>query len=72
MDVAECDEDKIPEGKDEDHIVFEAHIRYTLLEVLMTIYEFFGNPTFDLRDQVEVEQDEEFFRGLDSTQDNDG
>jgi hypothetical protein len=58
--VAECDEDKIPEGQG-DLVILEAHIRCTLMDVLTTIYEFFGEPVFDLRDQRQVDQDEGFY-----------
>lgn len=60
LDVAECDKDKMPTDGT-DLIVFQAHIRYTLFDVLTTIYKFFGNPFFDPRDQREVDEDEGIF-----------
>jgi hypothetical protein len=63
LTVWECDEDKQVEG-DEDTIAFEASIQYTLLEVLLAIYGFFGEPPFDQRYQRQVDEDEAFFERL--------
>src|SRR5579885_1760154 len=63
MEVAECDEDK-PQGSGEDAVAFRATIRYTLLDVLLAIYEFFGEPPFDRRYQRQVDEDEELWEKL--------
>src|SRR5258706_5523532 len=62
MNVAECDDDKITKESDGDSFSFSAHVQYTLLDVLNTIYEFFGDPVFDPRYQRQVDEDEELFR----------
>jgi hypothetical protein len=59
MHIAECDDDKVPEGRTDDLNILEAHIRYTLFDVLTTVYEWFGNPVFDPRNQRQVDEDEE-------------
>lgn len=61
--VAECDEDKLVEGKEET-IAFRATIRYTLLEVLLAVYGFFGEPPYDMRYQREVDEDRELLERL--------
>jgi hypothetical protein len=63
MEVGECDEDK-QQGSDEDAVAFQATIRYTLLDVLLAIYEFFGEPPFDRRYQRQVDEDEELLEKL--------
>jgi hypothetical protein len=62
-EVAESDDDK-RQGGDEDTIAFQASIRYTLLDVLLAIYEFFGEPPFDRRCQRQVGEDEALLEEL--------
>lgn len=59
MRIYECDEDN-EKPSDEDTIALEATIRYTLLEVLVAVYQFFGEPSFDQRYQPDVDRDNEF------------
>ncbi len=63
MVVDECDEDKQPENG-EGAVAFQASIQYTLLDVLLAIYGFFGDPPFDRRYQREVDEDEAIFERL--------
>ena len=70
MDVAECDEDKMTQT-DGDTFVFSANVRYKLLDVLTTVYEFFGDRPFDWRTQREVDEDEGAFRRFSDDREND-
>jgi hypothetical protein len=43
---------------------FEASMRWTLLDILATIYAQFSEPMFDPRYQAEIDDNEEYFRRL--------
>ncbi len=56
FDVVECDEDKVGAG-DEETFAFRATVRYTLLEVLLAVYRYFGEPPYDTRTQRDIDED---------------
>jgi hypothetical protein len=63
MVVIECDEDKQQESG-EEVVAFQASIQYTLLDVLLAVYGFFGEPPYDTRYQRQVDEDAAFIEGL--------
>ena len=76
MHITECDDDKQGDNKREDTFVFSGMVRYTLLDVLTTVFGYFGNPIFDPRYQDEIDAELEMFRrfeedGLDEETDSD-
>ncbi len=56
FDVVESDDDKQGEG-DQETIAFSATVQYTLLEVLLVVYRYFGQPPHDTRTQREIDED---------------
>ncbi len=55
--IDECDEEKLKQGHT---VAFEATIQYTLMDVLVAIYQSFGNQPFDERYQRDVHAHEAF------------